>query len=144
MLAVRFSIFVWAVGTLAAQHAYTPADIQEGGRLFRENCVLCHGPEGDQIPGIDLVTASFARHTRKRRSIKIIQERHPGHSPCRPQPADFQAENHAGVLALNRPSGRAVTGNGDAARGKAIFEGKGGCAGLPSCGDDTARALGRI
>jgi mono/diheme cytochrome c family protein len=59
MRAVGFLVFVLAAGQLLAQHTYTPADIQEGGRLFRVNCVLCHGPEGDQVAGIDLGHARF-------------------------------------------------------------------------------------
>ena len=51
---ISLLLFVCASITLEAQHSYTPADIAEGGRLFRANCVLCHGPEGDQVPGIDL------------------------------------------------------------------------------------------
>jgi putative heme-binding domain-containing protein len=41
---------------------------------------------------------------------------------------DFQAEIVLAYLRSIATGGRAVTGNGDAARGKAIFEGKGNCA----------------
>ncbi len=102
MLAVRFSIFVWAVGTLAAQHAYTPADIQEGQRLFRENCVLCHGPEGDQIPGINLSQGKFRQAYPEEALIKIIQEGKPGTRDAAQQPARFSSRDRAGLLALNR------------------------------------------
>ena len=36
-----------------AQHE-TASDIEDGGRVFRSSCANCHGPDGDEIPGIDL------------------------------------------------------------------------------------------
>ncbi|MGH9148202.1 MAG: hypothetical protein ACRD1Q_15940, partial [Vicinamibacterales bacterium] len=36
-----------------AQHE-TAADIEDGGRAFRDSCANCHGPDGDEIQGIDL------------------------------------------------------------------------------------------
>jgi len=127
MLAVRFSIFVLAVGTLAAQHAYTPADIQEGQRLFRENCVLCHGPEGDQIPGINLGQGKFRQAYPEEALIKIIQDGKPGTAMPPSNLRDFQAEIVLAYLRSIASSGHAAPVHGDAVHGKAIFEGKGGC-----------------
>ena len=59
---------------LPAQHTYTPADIQEGGRLFRVNCVLCHGPEGDQVPGIDLGHGRFRQTYSENALVKISED----------------------------------------------------------------------
>ena len=36
-----------------AQHE-TASDIEDGGRVFRQSCANCHGPDGNEIPGIDL------------------------------------------------------------------------------------------
>ncbi len=132
MLTLRLSVFVLvagvlAAGTLLAQHAYTPADIQEGERLFRANCVLCHGPEGDQIPGIDLGHGKFRQTYSEDALVKIIQEGNPGTAMPPNNLQDFQAEIVLAYLRSIASSGRSAPGNGDAARGKAIFEGKGGC-----------------
>lgn len=113
---------------LCAQHTYTPADIQEGNRLFRANCVLCHGPEGDQVPGIDLGHGRFRQTYSESALVKIIQNGIPGTAMPPNNLQDFQAEIVVAYLRSIATSGRAVTGNGDAARGKAIFEGKGNCA----------------
>jgi putative heme-binding domain-containing protein len=127
MRVAGFSIFVLAAGQLLAQHTYTPADIQEGGRLFRANCVLCHGPEGDQVPGIDLGHGRFRQTYSDSALVKIIQKGIPGTSMPPHNLQDFQAEIVIAYLRSIATSGRAVSGNGDIARGKTLFEGKGGC-----------------
>jgi putative heme-binding domain-containing protein len=132
MSTLRLSVFVLLAGflaaaTLLAQHAYTPADVQEGQRLFRANCVLCHGPEGDQIPGIDLSHGKFRQTYSEDALVKIIQEGKPGTSMPPNNLQDFQAEIVLAYLRSIASSGRSAPINGDGARGQAIFEGKGGC-----------------
>src|ERR1051325_4646596 len=46
--------------TVAAQHE-TAADLLDGERAFKNNCANCHGPDGDQIAGIDLGRGRFRR-----------------------------------------------------------------------------------
>ena len=50
---------ILSLAPLRAQHDYTPADVEDGGRLFRANCANCHGPDGDAIPLIDLGRGRF-------------------------------------------------------------------------------------
>ena len=45
---------------IAAQHD-TAQDIDDGGRVFRNTCANCHGPDGDQVAGIDLGRGIFRR-----------------------------------------------------------------------------------
>src|SRR5215469_2550845 len=33
---------------------YTQADVEAGYVLYNANCITCHGPNGDSIPGINL------------------------------------------------------------------------------------------
>jgi putative heme-binding domain-containing protein len=132
MPALRFCGFVFAIGVcgapgLLAQHEYTPADIQEGQRLFRDNCVLCHGPEGDQIPGIDLSHGKFQQTYSEDTLVRIIEDGKPG-TPM--PPSNLRDSQAAVVLAYLRSigsSGHTAPIHGDAARGQAIFEGQGGC-----------------
>jgi hypothetical protein len=50
-------------GPLFGQHAFTPDEIAEGGRLFQSNCTGCHGSAGDQVPGVALMSGKFRRAT---------------------------------------------------------------------------------
>jgi len=127
MSRVSLLLFICASITLEAQHSYTPDDIAEGGRLFRANCVLCHGPEGDQIPGIDLGHGKFRQTYSEEALIKIIQAGIPGTAMPPHNLQDFQAGTIVGYLRTMATAGHTVSGNGNAVRGKAVFEGKGGC-----------------
>lgn len=129
MRLVPLSLLLALPVVLLAQHAFTPADIEEGGRLFRTNCVLCHGPEGDQVPGIDLGHGRFRQTYSEAALVKIIQNGIPGTAMPPHNLEDYRAEIILAYLHSIATSGRAVTGNGDAARGKVIFEGKGNCTG---------------
>jgi putative heme-binding domain-containing protein len=127
-LSLLLSLLATMPAVLLAQHTYTPADIQEGGRLFRANCVLCHGPEGDQVPGIDLGHGRFRQTYSENALIKIIQNGIAGTGMPPNNLQDFQAEIVVAYLRSLATSGRTITGNGDAARGKLLFEGKANCA----------------
>jgi len=114
---------------LAAQHSYTPADIEDGGKLFRTNCVFCHGPEGTLVDGVDLGHGKFRRASTEDGVIRIIQDGIPGTAMPPNKLTDFQAGTILAYLHEAATSGRTALPNGDAARGKLIFEGQGGCAG---------------
>jgi putative heme-binding domain-containing protein len=119
----------WMVSPLAAQHSYGPADIEDGGKLFRTNCVSCHGPEGTLVDGVDLGHGKFRRASTEDGVIRIIQEGIPGTAMPPNNFTDFQAGTILAYLRSVASSGRIALPNGDAARGRAIFEGKGGCTG---------------
>jgi putative heme-binding domain-containing protein len=127
MWAVRFSLFALAAGALLGQRTYTPADILEGQRLFRANCVLCHGPEGDQVPGIDLGHGKFRQSYSQADLIKIVQNGIPGTGMPPNNLQDFQVEVVVAYLRSIATTGRTASGTGNTSRGKALFEGKGGC-----------------
>jgi putative heme-binding domain-containing protein len=110
-----------------AQHE-TAADIAAGERVFRDNCANCHGPDGDQVAGVDLGRGLFRRASTDEDLVRIIRNG----IPDTPMPAsNFSEEQAARVVAYLRSVAAAGRGDlpaGDAARGRALFLGKGTCA----------------
>jgi putative heme-binding domain-containing protein len=119
--------FLVACGALLAQHEYAATDIENGGRQYTNNCVYCHGPEGDQIPGINLLQGKFRRTLSDDDIARIIREGIPGTG----MPAQNMNEGSARTIVAYLRSAAAVPAStvagGNAARGKTIFEGKGNC-----------------
>jgi putative heme-binding domain-containing protein len=106
---------------------YTQAEIDAGARVYSTQCQQCHGPNGDQITGIDLRRRIFKRVSTDEELAKIITSGVPtaGMPPFKLQPPEL-----TGIVALIR-AGFDTTGPvkiGDAARGKTLFDGKGNCA----------------
>lgn len=126
MVRIRL-VFALTALPLAAQHSFTPADIEDGGKLFRANCVACHGPQGNLVDGVDLGHGKFRRASTEEGLIRIIQGGIPGTAMPPNNFSDFQAGTILAYLRLAATSGRTPAPNGNAARGKAIFQGKGGC-----------------
>ena len=122
-----------AAGRLIAQdHGYTPADIENGARLYESTCAGCHGPAGDQIPGVELARGQFRRGTSDTDLITIIKNGIPGTAMPPHSFSDQEAAQVVGYLRnmtmVRTGIGTAVLrGVGDPARGQAIFEGKGRC-----------------
>src|SRR3954454_10185008 len=68
-----------AVVPLIAQHE-TAQDIEDGGRVFRNTCANCHGPDGDEVAGIDLGRNIFRRAKTDQDLVQIIRAGVPGTS----------------------------------------------------------------
>jgi putative heme-binding domain-containing protein len=114
-------------GALLAQHGYTQADVEGGGRLYRTNCSSCHGPNGDLQPGVDLGHGKFRRATSDEEVAAIIMKGIPGTGM---PPGNFSESQALTVVAYLRSiaaSSNVAVAAGDPARGKEIFEGKGQC-----------------
>jgi putative heme-binding domain-containing protein len=100
--------------------------------MYQSTCAGCHGPAGDEIPGVELARGQFRRGTSDTDLIAIIKTGIPG-TPMPPHSlSDQQAAQVVGYLrnmtVVRTGIGTAVLrGVGDPARGQAIFEGKGLC-----------------
>ena len=127
MGASRVLAFVLTAGLALAQHTYTAGDIEDGGGLFRGTCVGCHGPDGNLVPGIDLAHMKLKRASTDDQMVAIIRNGVPGTAMPPSNVTEFQAGTIVAYLhSIGNTTGGTATG-GDAARGKAVFEGKGGC-----------------
>jgi putative heme-binding domain-containing protein len=118
--------FILIIAALAAQHESTPADIEQGARLFLANCAACHGPEGDAVFGVDLAHGEFRLASTDADLIRIIRN---GIVGTDMPPGNFTDEQAGTIVAYLRSlaSTSVAAVPGDADRGKAVFETKGAC-----------------
>lgn len=124
-------VLVWTAGAVWAQepHQYTPADIDQGGRLFGQNCTGCHGPDGNRVAGIDLGRLKLRRPMSDDELVHVIRTGISGTAmPAFNNLSDGQAGMIVGYLhsLAAEPPSEAFAG-GDPARGKMLYEGKGQC-----------------
>ncbi len=125
---IRSATLLLAAGALLAQHAYTAADIEDGGRLFRGSCVTCHGVDGNLVPGVDLMHGKFRRAASDEGVIEIIRKGISGTAMIPQGLSEVQAGDVVAYLrSMALTLGAGVSLPGDRGRGKAIFEGKGAC-----------------
>src|SRR6478752_2936081 len=82
---------------LFAQHS-TAQDIDDGGRVFRNTCANCHGPDGDEVAGIDLGRGVFRRAKTDQDLVQIIRNGVPGTAMPASNFAAAQAEQIVAYL----------------------------------------------
>jgi len=125
-LASFVSCILHFASPVSAQHE-TASDIADGGRVYRQSCANCHGPDGNEIPGIDLGRGVFKTAKTDEDLMRIIQKGVPG-TPMPPtNMSDEQAKRVVAYLRSTAATATTASAVGDAARGKVLFEGKGGC-----------------
>lgn len=111
---------------LVAQHN-TAQDIDDGGRVFRSTCANCHGPDGNEVAGIDLGRGVFKRAKTDEDLVQIIRAGVPGTGmPASDMPV-AQAEQIVSYLRSVAASKRSTSASGNIERGGEIFHGKGAC-----------------
>jgi putative heme-binding domain-containing protein len=122
---IAVAAFVLAVPA-AAQHA-TAFDVEDGKRVYQASCATCHGPDGNLIAGIDFGRAVYRRVFSDDELATLIVAGIPN-TPMPPNPA-MSREQALRVVEYLRSmgEGRETTADGDARRGRALFEGKGEC-----------------
>lgn len=105
---------------------YTQDDITAGNRVYTAQCNFCHGRDGDQVSGVDLRRGIFRRSLADEDLAQVITNGTPAGMP----PVKLSPPELTGVVAFIRAGFDATASVrvGDAARGKALFDGKGACA----------------
>lgn len=122
-----------ALAVLAASAAAilsAQSQVEVGQGVYRANCFACHGPDGDQINGVNFKSGTFRRATTDDELMGIIANGIPGTGM---PPTSMTAEARRALVAYLRSMKPSSAGGakvaGDVANGKAIFEGRGGCLG---------------
>ena len=107
--------------------AATADDLRDGQRLFDSQCTRCHGRDGSGGAGPSLQRPKLRRAPDDETLLAVLRDGLPGTS----MPANFQLTDRdlARVAAYTRTLGRLMSQPvaGDSARGRGLFEGKGGC-----------------
>jgi putative heme-binding domain-containing protein len=116
-----------AVAAAAQQSAYSPADVQDGERLFMSSCTNCHGPDGDMVPGVDLGHGRFRRASSDGDLIEIIRRGIPGTAMPPGNYSNTAATQIVSYLRSMAASSEAAVVRGDPRHGRELFEGKGQC-----------------
>jgi putative heme-binding domain-containing protein len=135
---LSFAAIAFAITThvdLAAQvldqdHGqYSREDVEAGQRLYGPQCQVCHGANGDTVPGIDLKLGRFRRSSSDEDLARVITSGVPGTGM---PPFVLRPEELTAVIAFIRagfdPASAAVR-VGDATRGRALFTGRAECSG---------------
>ncbi len=108
--------------------AQASAAIEEGQRLFRANCVFCHGLQGKSGGGgVDLLQGKFKRPSSDADITGYIRNGIPGTAMDKVEVTDEQAQDIVRFMRASAGSQFTNDLNGDPVRGKVAFEGKGGC-----------------
>ena len=143
---VVLAMLLWTIGPAAPRAAqaplhesqYSDADIAYGATLYTSQCVTCHGTQGDGIGGVNLRSGTFRNAVINRDLERFIRAGSPAGMPA------FALDNAdmAGIIAyLRNMNGfdTAAVKTGDAARGRAVFGGKGACTGCHRIGAEGSR-----
>jgi cytochrome c oxidase cbb3-type subunit 3 len=107
---------------------YAPADIAYGARLYDAQCTTCHAANGDGVGGVDLRSGRFRNAVTDQDLTRVITTGVPGTGMLA---FKFDQSELAGIIAYLRNMNSFDRGSvkaGDAGRGGAVFDGKGGCA----------------
>jgi putative heme-binding domain-containing protein len=116
-------------GQAGQEHAgqYALADIQQGSRLYAGQCTQCHGPNGDQVGGVDLRTNRFRNATSDDDLRKIVLNGIPGTSMPGRQLSNPEVGAIIAYVRNMRDFDTKTMPVGDDSRGRVVFEGAGRC-----------------
>ena len=109
-----------------AQHE-TGADLFSGEQVFQNLCANCHGIDGALVPNVDLGHGVFRQPYTDAQLVTVILKG----IPNTPMPGNPTMSEEQAQLVVDYLRSRAVDSSsalaGDAAKGRALFEGRGDC-----------------
>lgn len=112
---------------LWGQHSYSATDVEDGAKQYEASCAVCHGPEGDLVPGVNFSKGQFLTVKTDEDLQQVILKGIPGTPMPAATFASFMAfPVMAYVRSMSAP-GQQMLPAGDATRGKELFDGKGQC-----------------
>src|ERR1700704_3790704 len=119
--------FAAAQNPAAHPDEYAPADIAYGARLYDAQCTTCHGANGDGVGGVDLKSGRVRNAASDPDLTPVIT---PGIQGTGMLAFKLDPSEITGIIAYLRNMNSFDRGSvkaGDAGRGRAVVDGKGGC-----------------
>jgi len=126
-----------------AQHEATTSEIEAGRLQYANNCLRCHGPDGDNVANADIGHGKFRRASTDAQLVQLIRNGIPNTAMAAINNiSEPNAQLIVGYLRSMAATVAAVAAlpAGNATRGKSIFETKGACTGCHRVGDTGARS----
>lgn len=111
----------------AQQHGTDPVQLDTGARLYSSTCSACHGPDGDQVSGVELKKGQFRHASSDDELAGVIQNGIPGTAM---PPNNIASGNLVALVAYlhaMRDFKTKKVALGDARNGRSLFAEKGGC-----------------
>src|SRR4051812_5903534 len=105
----------------------TPEGRQQGASLFQTHCAYCHGAQGEGGRGADLTSGTYKHGGSEREIYASIRNGIPGTEMPTVRATDEDVWKITAFVRTLGSAGLRETATGDAAAGKAIYEGKGRC-----------------
>jgi len=116
-----------AISTEFARVEYAPADIAYGARIYDAQCTTCHASNGDGVGGVNLKSGRFRNAATDQDLMRVVSN---GINGTGMLGFKFDPSELAAIVAYLRNMNSFDRGSmkpGDAARGRQIVDGKGGC-----------------
>ena len=126
-------------GAFVLALAFSAARAQDGPQLYRTHCLVCHGQEGESVPGVSFRSGKFRRASTDDDLSRIILGGIPGTGM---PPTNLAADDRRSLVAYLHSlhdTYASTHGAGDAARGLAVVESKGACLRCHRVGENGSR-----
>jgi putative heme-binding domain-containing protein len=124
LVTTALSLFVAAT---ASAQGVDPARLDLGAKVYGSLCTTCHGPAGDLVAGVNLSTGQFKRAANDLDVMNVILSGVPGTAMPANNLGNADLLAVVAYLKVMKDYGARKVAVGDAVKGKAVFEGAGGC-----------------
>jgi cytochrome c oxidase cbb3-type subunit 3 len=114
----------------------TPEGIAQGAALFQTHCSYCHGARGEGGRGADLTNGQYRHGGSYANLFTSVRNGIPGTEMPAVRATDEEVWKMVAFVKRLGTAGLREKAPGDPAAGKAVYEGKGGCAACHSIGRD--------
>lgn len=112
----------------------TPEGAEQGRALFQIHCSYCHGARGEGGRGADLTSGEYRQGDSDANLFTTVREGIPGTEMPAVRASDDEVWKMVAFVKRLGATGLREKATGDPVAGKAVYEGKGGCAVCHSIG----------